>query len=80
MDAAIFYNLLEYARTQLAKAATAFTLPDSVLYWPFLVSTLCLALLVAAFAARANKNDSWRRSLGDQFSGRIWWNRSARAD
>src|SRR6188474_3616830 len=80
MDAAIFYNVLQYARTQLAKAATSFTLPDSFLYWPFLVSALCLALLVAAFAARANENDSWWRSLGDQFSRRIWWHRSARAD
>lgn len=80
MDAAIFHNLLEYARTQLAKAATAFTLPDSFLYWPFLVSALCLALLVVAFAARANENQTWWRSLGGQFSSRIWWHRSARAD
>ena len=80
MDTVIFHNFLEYARTQLVKAATAFTLPDSFLFWPYLVSALCLALLVAAFAARANENGSWWRILGGQFSGRIWWHRSARAD
>src|SRR5688572_15829723 len=80
MDAAIFHNFLEYVRTQLAKAAMAFTFPDSFLYWPFLVSALLLTLLVVAFAARAHENETWWRGLGEQFSGRIWWHRSARAD
>ena len=80
MDAVMFYDFLEYARTHLAKAALAFTQPDSFLYWPYLVSALLLAVVVAAFAARAQAGETWRHGLGEHFTRRIWWHRSARAD
>lgn len=79
----LVYDVVFYVTFNFVKALTAFLQRDSYLYWPFLLSTLVVAALVARLAIRAagaTGGVSWTRRFRDYFSPRIWWHASARAD
>ena len=78
-----FYDLIFRAVFHATKAVTAFLQRDSVLYWPFLISTLAIAWIAWRYY-RASTNPgarkSWR-SFCDRHLGRsLWWHPSARVD
>jgi sterol desaturase/sphingolipid hydroxylase (fatty acid hydroxylase superfamily) len=66
------YDATYYLAFNLAKSVLAFLQRDSFLYWPFIVSTLVIVLLVAGRAGRAQ--------FRDYFRAQVWWHASARAD
>ena len=75
-----------YVVFHVTKSLLAFLQRDSYLYWPFLLSTLLIALSVplllgrpaaaAAGGAGQSAGGGWKQF----FSWRLWWHRSARAD
>ena len=64
-----FYSVVYYLAFNFGRAVLAFLQRDSYLYWPFILSTLLIALVV-----------SRRRVLRAFFAKRIWAHDSARAD
>ena len=78
-DLKAVYDVLYYVAFNFAKAVMAFLQRDSFLYWPFIVSTLAIMVVVAYCAARS-EGRTWRRQFGDYFSAGVWWHPSARAD
>ncbi|TAK49133.1 MAG: sterol desaturase family protein [Betaproteobacteria bacterium] len=69
-----------YVFFNLTKALLAFLQRDSFLYWPFLVSSVLIALVAWRIAAAVTGSGSWRQFFRDYFGGAVWWHRSARAD
>ena len=65
-------DLMHYLAFNLAKAMSAALDRESYLYWPFLLSSIVLALAVW----RRPLNQFWR----EYFGAGLWWHRSARAD
>lgn len=83
MDDPNLIHVVTYLAQHLTKALTAFIQRDSFLYWPYLLSTVAIALTVAVVAARATAGPearSWWRNFREYFSTRVWWHPSARAD
>lgn len=75
------YDAGYYLALNLFKAGLTFLKRDSYLYWPFVLSSLVIMLLVAYLAARNSPNGlTWRKQFGGYFTRRIWWHDSARAD
>ena len=71
----ILADLVYYLVFNLTRALTAFRQRESFLYWPFLLSTLAIALSLWWYRAQ-----SARGFAGEYLSRRVWWHRSARAD
>ncbi|MGQ0655226.1 MAG: sterol desaturase family protein [Betaproteobacteria bacterium] len=71
----ILADLVYYLVFNLTRALTAFRQRESFLYWPFLLSTVAIALGLWLYRAR-----SARGFLAEYFSRRLWWHQSARAD
>jgi len=57
----------------------AFLYSDSMIYWPYLLSTLVLAIGVPAISALSSRQDALE-TLRQQFSKKIWWTESTKAD
>lgn len=74
-----FFQAIYYVTFHFARAVLAFLQRDSYLYWPFILSTLLIALMVARGSTRA-AGKSWSGQLREYLSARIWWHPSARAD
>lgn len=77
-------QVLYFITFNLTKAVLAFLQSDSYLYWPFLVSSVLLALVVSGFGATYQQGSAkvpgaYQR-FRSFFSSRLWWHRSARAD
>jgi len=72
-------QVVYYLVFNLTKAVTTFLQRDSYLYWPFVASTLAIALAVAAWSTTGDARSRWGR-LRAYFSARLWWHASARAD
>lgn len=72
---ALLYDVTYHVVFHLRKAFTALGQRDSYLYWPFVVSTLGIALAVWRVT-----RTPWRVVREHAFSARLWWHRSARAD
>ena len=72
-----------YLAFHLTKAVTAFIQRDSFLFWPFLLSAILIAVIVAALTkpvdASPNAPSRWQ-ALREHFGRDRWWHRSARAD
>lgn len=65
------------------KAILAFLQRDSFLYWPFLVSTLLIAMLAWRYGYASgglSKPASWREFFRSYFGRSLWWHPSARMD
>src|SRR4051812_14229356 len=69
-----------YVSLNLTKALTAFIQRDSVLYWPFALSALLVAIAVAYVAHVKSGGMSFRAALRSGLSSKLWWNASTRAD
>ena len=78
-----FASVLYFVTFHLTRALLAFTQSDSYLYWPFVLSTLALAMMVPVyyelFKSGRNWSNCWSRLRG-YASLALWWHRSARAD
>ena len=77
-------RVLYYVTFNLTRAVLAFLQRDSYLYWPFLVSSVILAVLVSGadstkmHGTAKTPTTCWR--FRSYFSLGLWWHRSARAD
>jgi sterol desaturase/sphingolipid hydroxylase (fatty acid hydroxylase superfamily) len=74
---------LYYVVFNITKALTVFLQPDSYLYWPFLLSTLLIVLLVSRLSGVTPAVDGSPAATGGWqafFRWKLWWHRSARAD
>ncbi|MGH8674846.1 MAG: sterol desaturase family protein [Burkholderiales bacterium] len=77
------YDATFYVTFHIAKALTTALQRDSFLYWPFLVSSVVIAVLawrLTVYSAAEPARRSWRQFVRDYFGAHIWWHRSARAD
>jgi sterol desaturase/sphingolipid hydroxylase (fatty acid hydroxylase superfamily) len=72
------FDGIVYLASNLTKAVTALIQRDSILYWPYALTGLAIALAVAYASARAG--GSFAKSLRAGCSRELWWNASARAD
>jgi len=74
-----FYQITYHA----AKAVLAFLQRESFLYWPFLISTVVIAMLAWRFgyaSGGVGGPASWREFFRRFFGDALWWHPSARAD
>src|SRR5687767_3680865 len=71
------FDGIVYVAFNLTKAITAFIQRDSILYWPFALAALAIALAVAYASRRAG---GFGKSLRGGCSRELWWGASARAD
>jgi sterol desaturase/sphingolipid hydroxylase (fatty acid hydroxylase superfamily) len=65
-------DLTHYLAFNLARAMSALLDRESFLYWPFILSSIVLALAVW--------RRPWREFWREYFGAGLWWHRSARAD
>ena len=78
-----FYDLIFRAVFHATKAVIAFMQQDSVLYWPFLISTLAIAMIAWRFghaSADPGARTSWREFFRCHLGKSLWWHPSARVD
>ncbi len=73
------YEATYYVVYHLVRALTAVRQGDSFLYWPFLASSLILAVIAQRVHA-LRRNAPGPTSVRALFGARLWWHRSARAD
>ena len=78
MDAVI--QTTHYFVFNLTKAVLAFQQRDSFLYWPFLVSSLLIAMVAWRVTVAVRGGGSWREFGSEYFGKAVWWHASARAD
>lgn len=77
------YDIIFKVGFHATKAVLAFLQRDSVLYWPFLISTLAIAVLAWRFGRARGDLRGWAcwREFFRRFLGRsLWWHPSARVD
>ena len=82
MDAPV-YQLIYGVVFHATKTALAFLQRDSFLYWPFLISTLLIAMLAWRFGrARGGLTGRacWREFFQRYLGRSLWWHPSARVD
>ncbi len=78
-----YFNFVLKAVYHATKTVLAFLQRDSVLYWPFLISTLAIAWLawrVGSAAPDPGTKSSWRAFSRSHLSRELWWHPSARLD
>ena len=78
-----YFGMVLKAVYHATKTVLAFLQRDSVLYWPFLISTLAIAWLawrVGRAAPDAVAKSSWRAFARSHLSRKLWWHPSARLD
>ena len=76
---AALYNALHYIAYQVTKAVTAPLQRDSYLYWPFIASTVAIALAAIHYASRKFPGAPAEHGR-ELFGAGLWWHPSARAD
>jgi sterol desaturase/sphingolipid hydroxylase (fatty acid hydroxylase superfamily) len=65
----------------LAKALTPFMQRDSYLWWPYIVSSIVIALCAWRWLGAAGPSPRpWRDFWREYFGPQLWWHRSAQAD
>lgn len=74
----LIYDTVYYLSFHLTKAVLTVVQRDSYLYWPYLLSTVAAACLVAWI--QRSHGPGFGTMMGGYFSRRIWWHPSARAD
>ncbi len=76
-------DIVYYVVFNASRAAFALLQFDSYLYWPFLLSTIALAVMVAfrdSVSGGGVDWGHWRKKLRSFLSKDLWWHPSARAD
>jgi len=80
----IIHKVVFQATYQTLKPLLAFLHRDSFLYWPFLVSTLLIAMLTWRYTrARGDLDPAkplWKEFFDRYLSRRLWWHASSRLD
>ncbi len=80
----IVYKVVFQVVYQTLKPLVAFLHRDSFLYWPFILSTLLIAMLAWRFTrARGDlesSNPHWKEFFDRYLSRRLWWHASSRLD
>jgi sterol desaturase/sphingolipid hydroxylase (fatty acid hydroxylase superfamily) len=80
----IIYKLVFQVTYQTLKPLLAFLHHDSFLYWPFILSTLLIAMLAWRFTrARGDLDPAkphWKEFFDRYLSRRLWWHASSRLD
>jgi sterol desaturase/sphingolipid hydroxylase (fatty acid hydroxylase superfamily) len=80
----IVYKVVFQLVYQTLKPLVAFLHRDSFLYWPFILSTLLIAMLAWRFTrARGDLESSkphWKEFFDRYLSRRLWWHASSRLD
>ena len=80
----IIYQLVFQVTYQTLKPLLAFLHHDSFLYWPFILSTLLIAMLAWRFTrARSDLDPAkphWKAFFDRYLSRRLWWRASSRLD
>jgi sterol desaturase/sphingolipid hydroxylase (fatty acid hydroxylase superfamily) len=72
---------LHYLLLNAAKALSPFMQRESYLYWPYIVSSIAIALAAWRWlGAGGTPRRPWRDFLREYFGPQIWWHRSAIAD
>jgi sterol desaturase/sphingolipid hydroxylase (fatty acid hydroxylase superfamily) len=79
-DTPLFFQALHYLAFNVTKAVTALVQRESVIYWPFVLSALVIAVAVAYASRRSKPETSFTASLRGGLSRDLWWHPSARAD
>src|SRR5258706_7571255 len=76
------YDAAYQVTLHAARAVVAFLQRESFLYWPFLISTVVIAMLAWRFgyASGVGGPATWREFFRRFFGGTLWWHSSARAD
>ncbi len=77
------YDVVYQGAIYAARALLAFLRRESFLYWPFLISTVVIAMLAWRFGYASGGMGgpaSWREFFRRFFGGALWWHPSARAD
>ncbi|MBI3043243.1 MAG: sterol desaturase family protein [Betaproteobacteria bacterium] len=77
------YDFVFTVTRHAARAVLAFLQRDSFIYWPFLVSTLIIAMAAWRFGyARGSVpgTGTWREFFQRYFGRSLWWHPSARVD
>ena len=75
------YAAIHQVLFQVARAVLTFLQRDSFLYWPFLISTVLIAMAAWRFGyARGAGQATWREFFRRFFGRELWWHPSARAD
>jgi sterol desaturase/sphingolipid hydroxylase (fatty acid hydroxylase superfamily) len=74
-------DTLHYVVFNLAKAMTPVLQRDSYLYWPYIASSIVIALVAWRWlGAAGTSRRPWREFWREYFGPHIWWHRSAQAD
>lgn len=73
-------DALYYFVFNLTRAVLAPMQPDSFIYWPFLLSSVVIALLCWAWWRQRDARMAWSGFRKRYFGAALWWHRSARAD
>src|SRR5215216_2446775 len=79
-DSHFIVDAAYYIAFNLTKAITAIIQRDSFLYWPFVLSALVIALVVAYVSTARESGRSFASALRAGFRRDVWWHPSARAD
>jgi sterol desaturase/sphingolipid hydroxylase (fatty acid hydroxylase superfamily) len=69
-----------YIVFHLTKALLTFQQRDSFLYWPFLISSVLIALIAWRVTMYVAGRGTWQRFRQEYFGKAVWWHQSARAD
>jgi sterol desaturase/sphingolipid hydroxylase (fatty acid hydroxylase superfamily) len=73
-------HTLLVALTYLFSAFLPFLQRQSTLYWPFLISTVAIAVLYWRLTGEDGPRAPWRTFRARYFGRALWWHPSARAD
>ena len=73
------YDVVYQGAIYAVRALLAFLRRESFLYWPFLISTVVIAMLAWRFgyASGGVGPVSWREFIRRFFGGALWWHPSA---
>jgi sterol desaturase/sphingolipid hydroxylase (fatty acid hydroxylase superfamily) len=81
LDAMPLNETLHDVLFNLAKALTPFMQRDSYLWWPYIASSIVIALCAWRFLGAAGPSPRpWRDFWREYFGPQVWWHRSAQAD
>ena len=84
MESSLIYKLVFTTTLVVVTPFFAFLHRDSFIYWPFILSTLVIAMLAWRFTRARGDLDPgkahWREFFDRYLSRRIWWHASAKAD
>jgi len=84
MEETILYKVAFHSTLAVLRPLLTFLHRDSFLYWPFIISTLLIAMLAWRYTRARGDLDpgkaNWREFRQRYLSSRLWWHVSSRLD